>query len=163
MGATTIGSNTVATVHYRGTLTQSGEEFDNSHGGEPLTFLVGFEQMIPGFEAALIGKKIGDSVKFDLTADEAYGPRDPEMIQEVPLDQLPEGLAIGAQIAAQTPDGHVIPLTVTALSAESATLDMNHKLAGVALTFEVQVVDVRAASEEEISHGRINGPSGQHH
>lgn len=158
-----IQENTVATVHYRGTLTRNGEEFDSSAEGDPLVFLVGHGQMIPGFEAALLSKSAGDEVKFDLTPDEAYGERDPEAVQEVPLDQLPEGISVGDELAAQTPSGHVIPLTVSAVGEETATLDMNHELAGEALTFEVTVVEVRAATEEELAHGHAHGPGGHHH
>ena len=146
-----IKENAVASVHYRGTLTRNGEEFDNSAGGEPLTFLVGHDQMIPGFEAALMGKSAGDDVTFDLTPDEAYGERDPEAVQDVPLSQLPEGINVGDQLAAQTPDGLVIPLTVVAVGEDVATLDANPDLAGEALTFEVRVLEVREASAEELS------------
>jgi FKBP-type peptidyl-prolyl cis-trans isomerase SlyD len=158
-----IKENTVASVHYRGTLTKNGEEFDNSEGREPLTFMVGFRQMIPGFEAALMGKTAGEKVKFDLTAEQAYGERDSEAVQVVPLDQLPDGVKVGDQLAAETPDGHVIPLSVTSVSEESATLDMNHELAGEGLTFEVEVIEVREATEEEVSHGHVHGPGGHHH
>ena len=76
MSSLAITENTVASVHYRGTLTRNGEEFDNSEGREPLTFLVGHRQMIPGFEAALIGKVAGDKLKVDLAPEDAYGERD---------------------------------------------------------------------------------------
>ena len=158
-----IKKDTVASVHYRGTLTRNGMEFDSSAGGEPLTFLVGHRQMIPGFEAALMDKAAGDEVKFDLTPDEAYGEHNPDMIQEVPLSELPEELEVGVQLAAETPDGHVIPLTVTEIGDETAKLDMNHELAGEALTFEVTVVDVRAATPEETQHGHVHGPGGHDH
>ena len=163
MSDITIKENTVVSVHYRGTLTKNGEEFDNSDGKDPLTFMVGFRQMIPGFEAALMGKTAGDHVKFDLTSDQAYGERDPEAVQVVPLEQLPDGVKAGDQLAAQTPDGHVIPLSVTNVSEESATLDMNHELAGEDLTFEVEVIEVREATEEEVSHGHVHGPGGHDH
>jgi FKBP-type peptidyl-prolyl cis-trans isomerase SlyD len=163
MSDITIKENTVVLVHYRGTLTKNGEEFDNSDGKDPLTFMVGFRQMIPGFEAALMGKTAGDHVKFDLTSDQAYGERDPEAVQVVPLEQLPDGVKAGDQLAAQTPDGHVIPLSVTNVSEESATLDMNHELAGEDLTFEVEVIEVREATEEEVSHGHVHGPGGHDH
>ena len=119
--------------------------------------------MIPGFEAALMGKQAGDEVKFDLTSEEAYGERDPDAVQDVPLSQLPEGISAGDQLAAQTPDGHMIPLIVVAVNEESATLDMNHALAGEALSFEVNVVEVREATQEETAHGHAHGPGGHHH
>ncbi len=163
MSTTKIEQNTVATVHYRGTLTESGNEFDNSYDREPLSFLVGFGQMIPGFEAALIGKSVDDAVTFELAPEDAYGQRDPDAVQEVPLSQLPDQIKPGDRLAAQAPDGNVIPLTVTAINEETATLDMNHELAGETLTFEVKVIEVRAATEEELSHGHVHGPGGHQH
>ena len=148
-----IKANTVVSVHYRGTLTRNGEEFDNSENREPLSFIVGFKQMIPGFEAALIGKSTGEKVEFDLTPDQAYGEHDPQMVKEVPANQLPSGVQVGHQLALQTPDGQAIPLRVTALTDDTATLDMNHKLAGEKLTFAVEIISVRAASDEEITEG----------
>ena len=148
-----IKENTVVSVHYRGTLTKNGEEFDNSGDREPLTFIVGFQQMIPGFEAALMGKSTGEKVEFDLAPDQAYGEYDPEMVKEVPSDQLPNGVQVGHQLALQTPDGQTIPLQVTAMTDDTATLDMNHKLAGEGLTFAVEVISVREASDEEITEG----------
>ena len=145
-----IQENTIASVHYRGTLTRNGEEFDSSAESDPFTFLVGHGQVIPGFEAALLGKEVGDEVKLDLTAEEAYGPHDPEAVQDVPLSQLPDGIGAGDQLEAETPDGHLIPLIVIAVGEHNATLDMNHALAGEALTFEIQVVGVREVSEEYI-------------
>ena len=153
MNAIVNKENTVVSVHYRGTLTKNGEEFDNSAGREPLTFLTGFRQMIPGFEAELIGKSAGDKCTFTLSPDQAYGKRDPNAVQVVPLDQLPDGVEVGDQLALQTPDGQVIPLLVSEKNEDSATLDMNHELAGESLTFEVEIIKVREASEEELSQG----------
>ena len=158
-----IVENTVTSVHYRGTLTRNGDEFDNSEGRDPLTFLVGHRQMIPGFEAALIGKVAGDKVKFELTPEQAYGEKDPEAIQVVPLSQLPEGLKAGDKLAAQAPNGQVIPLSVTEVNEDTATLDMNHELAGESLTFEVEVIEVREATTEEIAHGHVHGRGGHDH
>ena len=163
MSTIAIAENTVASVHYRGTLTKNGEEFDNSEGREPLTFLVGHRQMIPGFEAALMGKVAGDKVNVNLSPEDAYGERDDSAVQIVPLTQLPDGIKVGDRLAAQTPDGHMIPLSVTEVNDESATLDMNHELAGEALTFDIEVIEVRQASEEEIAHGHVHGPGGHHH
>ena len=81
---TEIKNNTVATVHYTGTLPDSGEEFDSSLGREPLTFLVGQKQMIPGFERELMGANAGDKVEFTLSAKDAYGEHNPEAVQKVP-------------------------------------------------------------------------------
>lgn len=159
----TIEKNTVATVHYRGTLTGTDSEFDSSIGSDPLSFLVGHGQMIPGFEAALMGKSAGDKVTFDIPCAEAYGEYDEEGHQVIPASQMPEGVKVGDRLAAQTESGHVVPVRVLEMSDEGVTLDFNHELAGQDLTFEVEVVEVREATEEEVSHGHVHGPGGHHH
>jgi FKBP-type peptidyl-prolyl cis-trans isomerase SlyD len=158
-----IGKDTVASVHYHGTLTESGETFDRSEGSDLLTFLVGHQQMIPGFEAALIGKRAGDELRFNLTPEDAYGNHEPEGVQQVPVDQLPEEVSVGDQLMAETPDGHMVPLRVTEIDEDVATIDMNHELAGHALTFDVKVESVREATAEELDHGHVHGPGGHHH
>ena len=147
----TIEKDTVATVHYRGTLTGTDTEFDSSFGKEPLSFLVGHGQMIPGFEAALMGKATGDKVTFNIPCAEAYGEYDPEGRQQVPVSQVPEGVEVGVRLAVQTEGGQVIPVRVVEMTTELVTLDFNHELAGKDLTFEVEVVEVRAAGDDELS------------
>ena len=147
----TIEKDTVATVHYRGTLTGTDTEFDSSFGKEPLSFLVGHGQMIPGFEAALMSKAVGDKVTFDIPCAEAYGEYDHEGRQQVPVSQVPEGVEVGVRLAVQTEGGQVIPVRVVEMNEEVVTLDFNHELAGKDLTFEVEVVEVRAAGDDELS------------
>ena len=84
----TVSKNTVASVHYTGTLPDNGEVFDSSEGREPLTFLVGHKQMIPGFEAELMGAKVGDKKTFTLSPDKAYGPRDDAALLQIPRAQF---------------------------------------------------------------------------
>jgi len=158
----TIETNTVATVHYRGTLTGTEDEFDSSFGKEPLSFLVGHGQMIPGFEAALMGKAAGDKVTFDIPCAEAYGEYDEEGQQVIPAAQMPEGVQVGDRLAAQTESGHVIPVRVLKIEEGQVTLDFNHELAGQDLTFEVEVIEVRVANEDELAHGHAHGPDGHH-
>ena len=153
MNAPIIKKNTIASVYYRGTLTKNGEEFDNNRTGDPLTFLVGFQQMIPGFESALMGKTEGEKLTFTLSPSDAYGEYDPESVKVVPLAQLPNGVKVGDTLALQAPDGQIIPLRVSEKNEESATLDMNHALAGEALTFEVEILKIRDANKEELSNG----------
>ena len=153
MSQVVIKKNTVVSVHYRGTLTKNGDEFDNSRNREPLTFLVGFKRMIPGFESALMGKSMGEKVEFDLTPDQAYGEHDPEMVKQVPIAQLPKGVKVGQQLALQGPGGQEIPIRVTAVTDEAATLDMNPRLAGENLTFAVDIISVREATAEETTAG----------
>ena len=150
----------IASVHYTGTLPESGEIFDSSEGREPLTFLVGHGQMIPGFEAAMIGAKIGDKKTFTLSPEKAYGERDDEAILQIPRAQFAQledqtKLEVGFQLVAQMPHGPS-PFTVTELSEEMVTADFNHALAGKELTFSVEVIDIRKASEEEAAHGHIH-------
>jgi len=154
-----IAENKVASVHYTGTLPDSGEVFDSSEGREPLTFLVGHKNMIPGFERELMGAKVGDKVEFTLSADEAYGQHNPAAIQKVPLDMFgditPEvGMTLMSDMG---------PFRVTKVDEKEITVDFNHALAGQSLTFNVEVVEVRDATEEEIAHGHAHGPSGVEH
>ena len=156
---TKIENNTVARVHYTGTLPDSGEVFDSSEGREPLTFLVGHKQMIPGFERELMGAKVGDKVEFTLSAEDAYGEHNPGGVQKAPIamfgDITPE---VGMTLLA---DG--MPFRVTEVGESEITVDLNHPLAGKSLTFSVEVVEVRPADESEILHGHAHGPGGVQH
>ena len=161
-----ISNNVVAQVHYTGTLPDTGEVFDSSEGRDPLTFLVGHRQMIPGFEEEMMGAEKGERREFTLEADRAYGDRDDEAVLQIPRDnfaQLEEStgqsLEVGMQLVAQMPHGPA-PFLIVELSEETVTADFNHALAGKSLTFSVEVVDIREATEEEISHGHAHGPGG---
>ena len=156
---TKIENNTVATVHYTGTLPENGETFDSSIDRDPLTFLVGHQQMIPGFERELMGKTVGDKVEFTLSAEEAYGEHNPDAIQEVGLEMFGEitpevGMILNSDMG---------PFNVTEVGEKTATVDFNHALAGKSLTFNIEVIEVRAASEEEVTHGHVHGPGGHNH
>ena len=158
-----INNNMVASVHYTGTLPESGEVFDSSEGRGPLTFLVGFKQMIPGFETELQGAKIGDKKTFTLSPEMAYGERDEQAVLEIPRGQFAQleqssPLEIGFQLVAQMPHGPA-PFKITKLSDEFVTADFNHALAGKNLTFEVEVVNIRPATEDELSHGHVHDDS----
>ena len=132
-------------VHYTGTLS-SGEEFDSSREREPLEFELGAGMVIPGFDAAVLGLEPGEGVTVTIPAKEAYGERQDELIQSVPLDffgeQLPEA---GWMLQLQSEDGNVIPAVVVSVDEESATLDINHPLAGQDLTFEINLVEIAEA------------------
>ncbi len=155
----TVADNTVASVHYTGTLPASGEVFDTSEGRDPLTFLVGHKQMIPGFEEEMMGAKVGERRTFTLEPERAYGQRMEDAVQKIEREQFgditPEvGMMLMSDIG---------PFTVTAVDDQLVEVDFNHKLAGETLEFSVEVVEVRAASEEEIAHGHAHGPGGHHH
>lgn len=155
----TVEANAVATVHYTGTLPESGEVFDSSEGRDPLTFLVGHKQMIPGFEEELMGAEKGERRTFTLEPERAYGQKMEEAIQTIPKDMFGD---IEPEVG-MTLMSDVGPFNVTAVDGDTITVDFNHKLAGETLEFSVEVVDVRPASEEELSHGHAHGPGGHNH
>ena len=130
-------------IHYTGTL-DDGTQFDSSAGREPLQFQLGSGQVIPGFDKAVEGMAVGDQKSVNIPAENAYGHRNEQMIQEVPRSQLPPDLAPeeGMALQAQQPDGNVVSLTVTAVSEDAITVDANHPLAGKALNFDIELVEI---------------------
>ena len=152
-----IAEACVVSIHY--TLTNSeGETLDSSSDGEPLSYLHGAGGLIPGLERELAGKESGDQFKATIQPEDAYGEVNPALIQEVPLDVLSgiDNLAVGMQLQSQSPDGRMQLLVVDAIGEQSATLNANHALAGEVLHFDVEVADVRAATEEELAHGHAH-------
>jgi FKBP-type peptidyl-prolyl cis-trans isomerase SlyD len=162
-----VSKNMVASVHYTGTLPDSGEVFDSSEGREPLSFLVGHKQMIPGFEDEIMGAKVGEKKEFTLSSDRAYGDRDDEAVKQIARDQFAQleqeaKLEVGMQLVAQGQDGPM-PFIISELSDEMVTADFNHTLAGQSLKFAVEIVELREASDDEQAHGHAHGPDGHHH
>ena len=129
--------------HYTGTLTD-GSVFDSSDGREPLSFTMGEGQIIPGLEAAVEGLKAGDEKTVTVPAAQAYGDRDPNAMQQIPRDQIPDHIPTepGTQLQMQAPNGQAIPVMVAEVSDTHVTLDANHPLAGKALTFDVELVEI---------------------
>jgi FKBP-type peptidyl-prolyl cis-trans isomerase SlyD len=160
---TTVEQDTVTTVHYRGTFPASGKEFDNSHGSDPLTFLVGHGNMVLGFEQGLLGASVGDEREFTLTPEDAYGKRDEEQVVRIDKAQF-EGMdiSVGLTLVAETEGSHSA-FTVMEIGDEDVTVDFNHPLAGETLHFNVEIVEVRDALPEELEHGHVHGPGGHHH
>ncbi|MEB3767800.1 peptidylprolyl isomerase [Acinetobacter sp. MD2] len=159
---TAIANNHAVSFHY--TLTNAeGETLDQSQG-EPLAYLHGAGNIIPGLEKALEGKTVGDKFKVTIPAAEGYGEYNPDLVQEVPakMFQGVENIEAGMQFQAQTDDGVQI-VTVKAVEGENVIVDANFPLAGQDLTFDVEIVDVREASEEELDHGHVHGAGGHHH
>lgn len=130
-------------VHYTGTL-DSGEVFDSSREREPLAFTVGAGQMIPGFEEAVRGMKLNETKKVTLDPEQAYGEVVEEMIQKVPMEQLPPEIKphVGQQLSSQMPDGRQIVVHVKDVQEDHIVIDANHPLAGQSLTFEIEVVGI---------------------
>ncbi len=144
---TTVKNGDQVQVHYRGTL-EDGEEFDSSYGrDETLNFEVGSGQMIGGFDAALPGMAVGEKKSFSLTPDQAYGQRNPEAFINLPNETFPEefGLEVGKPVPLMGPNGPAVGV-ITELEEESVKIDMNHRLAGQNLNFEVELVGI---GEEE--------------
>lgn len=129
-------------VHYTGSL-QDGTEFDSSAGGEPLEFVMGSESLIAGFEAALMGKALGDTFTVTIPAKDAYGERLEELVMTVPVASLPEQMAYEPGLALQlSTDQGEMDVMVTAVTDDAVTLDANHPLAGEDLTFALEVVAI---------------------
>ena len=129
-----------------------------------MAYLQGNGNLIPGLEKALEGKRVGDAVQVSIPPEEGYGVRDASLIQDVPRSAF-EGIAdieVGMQFHADSNHGPRT-VTVTKIAADKITVDGNHPLADQTLHFAVQIVDVRDASKEELSHGHVHGPGGHHH
>jgi len=159
-----IAKHSVVSMNY--TLkNDQGQVMDTSVGREPLVYLHGAGNIIPGLEAALDGKVQGDNVAVRIAPENAYGVRNPALMQRVPkasFQGVPE-IKPGMQFRAQGPQGQVQVVTVTAIEGDTVTVDANHPLAGIPLNFEVSIVEVRTATAEEISHGHVHGAGGQDH
>jgi FKBP-type peptidyl-prolyl cis-trans isomerase SlyD len=158
-----IANNTVVAFHY--TLTDdNGQVLDSSQGREPLVYLQGVGQIVPGLEKAMDGRKVGDQFKVDVAPEEGYGVHHAELVQEVPREafQGVEDIQPGMQFQGRGPQG-VINVTVTKVDSDKVHIDGNHPLAGQTLHFDVEVTDVRSASEEELAHGHVHGEGGHHH
>ena len=134
--------NTVR-VHYTGTL-EDGTQFDSSRGAEPLEFAMGQGQLIAGFENAVAGLGTGESCTVTLTPEQAYGESNPDMVQQVARELMPEGVELepGMVLQGQAGDGRVDNFTVVSITEEMVTLDANHPLAGKTLTFEIELVAI---------------------
>ena len=130
-------------IHYTGTL-DDGTEFDSSAGREPLEFQLGGGQVIPGFDIAVEGMTIGDNKSVRIEPDDAYGQRHEQLVQDIPRRALPDDVApdVGMTLQSQSPDGQTMLLTITEVAAENITVDANHPLAGMALSFDIELVAI---------------------
>jgi len=158
-----IEKNRVVTLNY--TLRdEQGTILDASSGRAPLSYLHGKGNIIPGLERALVGKAAGDKLDVTVAPDQAYGARDERLVQIVPRTKFGEvgGLAPGMQVRVGGPQGQRI-VSVVRVDRDFVTIDGNHPLAGKNLNFDVEITDVREATEEELSHGHVHGEGGHHH
>ena len=134
----------VVSLHYTGTL-EDGSVFDSSKKrNEPLKFTAGSGQVIPGFDQAVVGMKKGEEKKFTLQPADAYGDRKPDMTQTVPRKHLPKNHEPkpGMMLVMGTPSGQQVPAVITEVTTENVILDLNHPLAGKALTFDIKIVEI---------------------
>jgi FKBP-type peptidyl-prolyl cis-trans isomerase SlyD len=158
-----IGDQKVVTLHY--TLTDNdGRVIDKSEDGS-FAYLHGASNIIPGLEDALTGKSAGEEMSVSVLPEQAYGVRDESMLQQVPKNMFEDAsqIAVGSQFHAQGPNGEMLVVTVLEVEEEHVVVDGNHPLAGVELNFDVKIIDVRDASEEEVEHGHVHAPGGHHH
>ena len=130
-------------VHYTGTLSDN-TEFDSSQGGEPLSFTIGQNMVIPGFENGVVGMKVGESKKVTIPADQAYGPYNNKLVAAVPRSQVPPELdvSVGMILQVRSTEGGLARAIVRDVSENEITLDLNHPLAGQDLTFEIELVEI---------------------
>lgn len=143
---TEVKSGDTVAIHYTGTLLD-GSTFDSSTGRDPLEFVVGSGQIIPGLDMALPGMTVGDKKTVEIPSEQAYGPANPEMRQAVPREGIPEEipLEIGTQLQMQTPDGQAMPVMVVDVDEATVTLDANHPLAGKDLKFDIELMRIDPA------------------
>ena len=165
-----IEKNKVVSITYKLREANNDEIIQEVNTSEPLVFLFGQGQLLPKFEENLAGKQKGDTYEFVLAHLDAYGPIESDAVVDVPIDvfmvdgKLAEDmLVVGGQVRLRDQDGRLLQGTVLQRGLESVKIDFNHPMAGKDLHFSGEVVDVREATSEEISHGHVHGPGGHHH
>jgi FKBP-type peptidyl-prolyl cis-trans isomerase SlyD len=161
---TLVANDMVVSFHY--TLKNaSGEVLDSSRDAQPLTYLHGYGQIVPGLENALVGKTSGSALNVTVAPEEGYGTYRDELVISVPRKEvgLPDGITVGSVVELHSSQGESFPARVTELTDEQVVLDANHPLAGESLFFEVELTSIRPATKDEIEHGHVHGPGGHHH
>jgi FKBP-type peptidyl-prolyl cis-trans isomerase SlyD len=142
-----------------GMVVSIGEEVSRMTANEPLEYLHGYQEIVPGLEAALTGKQVGDKFSITLAAADGYGDYDSENFDEIPRDAVPFGddVEIGTDLEVEDEEGNVYLATVAEIRESTLLLDFNHPLAGKTLEYDVEVTDIRYADEEELEHGHAHG------
>jgi FKBP-type peptidyl-prolyl cis-trans isomerase SlyD len=156
-----IEENRVVRFHY--TVSEAGGEVESSRTGEPLAVLFGRGSLIPGLENALSGREAGERFEVEVSMDDGYGPRRPELTQRVPKKHF-KGmpLRVGQTVMMQTDQGPR-PITILKVGLSVVDVDLNHPMAGKTLRFDVEIIEVREASAVELDHGHVHGPGGVTH
>lgn len=151
----------VVSIRYVLTL-GDGSEADRSDD-EPMDYLHGHDNIVPGLERKLQGKIAGEKLKVTVVPADGYGEADPDSTKTMPKEAFPPGVEEGMQLAMEDEEGDTIPLWVKEVTHESVVIDFNHPLAGETLHFDVEIVGVRAATEEELAHGHVHSHGDHHH
>ncbi len=159
-----IGSGKVVGMAYS-LKNDAGEILDQASHAEPFLYIHGASQIVPGLEEALTGLKIGEKKNVTVPPDAGYGPVIPGLNMTVKKNQFPgiNEIQVGMQFQAQSPEGHGMVFTIVKLEGDDVTIDGNHPLAGQTLHFAVEILSMRAATSEEMSHGHVHGEGGHHH
>jgi FKBP-type peptidyl-prolyl cis-trans isomerase SlyD len=159
-----IQENQIASFHYR-VENGEGKLIDQSEKDQPLSFLSQSEAILPKLEAELSQMEIGEKRELTLQPEDAYGTHKPELIQQMSRSQFPPDATVepGAQYTARDQNGRHFPFVISKVDGDDVTIDYNHPMAGETLTFNVELVGVRDASEEEIAHGHAHDGHHHHH
>jgi FKBP-type peptidyl-prolyl cis-trans isomerase SlyD len=152
-----VADGVVVSLDY--TLTVDGEVIDTTQDEEPLEYLQGHKNIIPGLEKEMYGMAVGDAKDVQVPANQAYGDINPEAVVEVPRSDFPEDIPVelGVQLQVRDQQGDIMDAIIQKIEGDTVTLDFNHPLAGQDLNFSVKVVDLREATEEELEHGHVHG------
>lgn len=158
-----MASQRVFGFHYT-VQDEDGEELDSSIGGEALYILEGAEQIVPGLERAIVALKRGDRKTVALCAADAYGEQDPDLVLRVERSQFPDvaTIAVGDEVTMDDGEQPVL-FTIVGIEGDDVLIDGNHPLAGRDLVFDVEIIEVRPATKDEIAHGHAHGPDGHGH
>lgn len=160
----TIENKKVVTIEFTVKNADTNEMIETSVGAEPLLYLHGYNNLVPGLENALTGKAVGDKYDVVVSPEEGYGVRDESLLEQVPREMFQgvDDISVGMEFSADGPQGPVV-VEVTAVDDKTVTVDANHPLASVPLAFSGEIKDIRDASEEEIEHGHVHGAGGHQH
>lgn len=152
-----VGDDVVVSLAY--TLTVNGEVIDSSDGNDPLEFLQGHQNIVPGLERELYGMTVGQSKKISVAPIDGYGDVDMDAFLEISRNEFPDDipLEIGVELDLRDDDGEVMSATISKVEGDMVQLDLNHPLAGETLDFDVKVVGLRVPTEEELEHGHVHG------
>jgi FKBP-type peptidyl-prolyl cis-trans isomerase SlyD len=160
----TIENKKVVTIEFTVKNADTSELIETSVGGEALLYLHGYNNLVPGLENALTGKAVGDKYEVLVSPEEGYGVRDDTLLETVPREMFQgvDDISVGMEFTADGPQGPVV-VEVKALDEKTVTVDANHPLASVPLSFSGEIKDIRDATEEELEHGHVHGEGGHQH